>query len=420
MDFEYSDKVKDYLRRINKFMEDHVYDAEPVAKEQVEESGDPHHFPQIVKDLQDKARGEGLWTLFLPDNEWGAGLNNHEYAPMCELMGRSALAPRVFNCAAPDTGNMEILAEYGSPEQKERWLTPLLNAEIRSCFSMTEPEVSGADPTLLRTRADLIGDNYVINGRKWFTSGAYGSSLAIVMAVTNPGGPRHSTTSQILVATDTPGFNIKRAVEYMGHAGGGGHCEVLYEDCTVPESSRLGPEHSGFAIAQARLGPGRIHHCMRCVGGAERALEMMCQRANNRFAHGSYLAEKGVIQDWIAQSRMDIDQARLTVLHAAWKMDVHGKQNARQEISMIKVIAANMLMNVLDRAIQVFGAMGTTDDIPLAMMWRNGRSMRLADGPDEVHKMIIARRELKRWRDKVDPSIARLDYWKARDPELVG
>lgn len=417
MDFEFSPKVKDLQARVTRFMEEHVYDAEKVAEDQIEASGDPHHIPEIVKELQAKAKGEGLWNLFLPDKEYGAGLTNHEYAPLCEIMGRSGIAPRVFNCAAPDTGNMEILAEFGTPEQKERWLLPLLNGEIRSCFSMTEPEVAGSDPTQIRTRADLMDGDWVINGHKWFTSGAYNSALAIAMVVTNPGGPTHSRASQILVPTDTPGFNIVRAVKYMGHAGGGGHCEVKYEDCRVPESNLLGPKHGGFMIAQARLGPGRIHHCMRCIGAAERALEMMCQRANRRFMHGSRLSDKGVVQDWIAQSRIEIDQARLLTLMAAWKMDTVGKENARQEISMIKVVAGNVMLNVVDRAIQTFGAMGTTDDIPLAKVWRFGRSMRLADGPDEVHKMVIARRELRKWRDQLDPSFKHIDYLPDMEPE---
>jgi acyl-CoA dehydrogenase len=411
MDFDLSPKVQDYQKRLLKFMDEYVYDAEEVAIDQVEASGDEHHIPEIVTTLQEKARGEGLWNLFLPDREYGAGLNNHEYAPLCEIMGRSLIAPRIFNCAAPDTGNMEILAEFGTPEQKEHWLKPLLNAEIRSCFSMTEPEVAGSDPTQIRTRADLMDGEWVINGHKWFTSGAYNSALAIAMVVTNQEGASHNRASQILVPTDAPGFNIVRAVKYMGHSGGGGHCEVRYEDCRVPEANLLGPKHGGFMIAQARLGPGRIHHCMRCIGAAERALEMMCQRANHRFMHGSPLADKGVVQDWIAQSRIEIDQIRLLTMLAAWKMDTVGKENARQEISMIKVVAGNVMMAVVDRAIQTFGAMGTTDDIPLAKVWRNGRSMRLADGPDEVHKMVIARRELRRWKDKLDPCFKHIDYF---------
>jgi acyl-CoA dehydrogenase len=397
MDFEPSEKVKLLQSQIERFMHEYVYPAEPVAREQIEQSGDPHHEPKILAELKGRARSLGLWNLFLPDKEHGAGLTNLEYAPLCEIMGRSPLAPRVFNCAAPDTGNMEILAEFGTPEQKKRWLDPLLAGEIRSCFSMTEPEVSGADPTGLRTRADRDGDHYVINGHKWFTSGAVGARFAIVMAVTNPNAPPHQRQSQIIVPTDTPGFHLIRAVPVMGHAGGGGHCEIRYENCRVPVENRLGPEHGGFMIAQARLGPGRIHHCMRAIGVAERAFEIMCRHANTRVAFGGPLGEKQFVQEWIATSRMEIDQARLLVLYAAWKMDTYGKQVARQEISMIKVVVPNMVMHVLDRAIQCLGSLGMSDDTPVAAMWRESRSLRIADGPDEVHKMVVARRELKRF-----------------------
>lgn len=397
MNFEYPEKVRHLQREVGQFMDDYVFPAESEYARQVDESGDPHHEPKIMKELQEKARAKGLWNLFLPDEEYGAGLTNLEYTPLCEVMGRSPIAPRVFNCAAPDTGNMEILAEFGTPEQKKKWLAPLLDGEIRSCFSMTEPEVSGADPTGLRTRAELEGDEYVINGHKWYTSGAIGARFAIVMAVTDPDAPPHARTSQIIVPTDTPGFHLIRAVPVMGHAGGGGHCEIRYENCRVPRSNRLGPEHSGFVIAQARLGPGRIHHCMRAIGAAERGFELMCRHANQREAFGSRLGEKQFVQEWIATSRMEIDQARLLTLYAAWKMDTYGKKQARQEISMIKVVVPNMMMNVLDRAIQCLGSLGMSDDTPIAAMWRHGRGLRIADGPDEVHKMVIARRELKRF-----------------------
>ena len=303
----------------------------------------------IVKELQ-AGKELGLWNLLLPDAEHGAGLTNLEYAPRAEIMGRSFIASRVFNCAAPDTGNMEILAEFGTPEQKKRWLQPLLDGEIRSCFSMTEPEVSGADPTGLRTRAVRDGADWVIDGHKWYTSGAIGAKVAIVMCVTDPNAPPHQRQSQILVPTDAPGFRIERAVSVMGHAGGGGHCEIRYENCRVPVTNTLGPVGGGFMIAQARLGPGRIHHCMRCIGAAERAFEIMCRYANNRVAFGGPLSQKQFVQDWVALSRMEIDQARLLALHVAWKMDAHGKERARQEISMIKVVAPNMMMSVLDRA----------------------------------------------------------------------
>jgi acyl-CoA dehydrogenase len=397
MDFALTPRVEDLRTRLLAFMDQYVYPAEKVAAEQVRASGDEHIEPPIVKELKRKAKAEGLWNLFLSDAKYGAGLKNWEYGLLCEIMGRSFLAPRIFNCNAPDTGNMEILAEFGSVEQKRRWLEPMLAGEMRSCFSMTEPETAGSDPTLLRTRAVRDGDQYVINGHKWFTTGAYGAAFAIAMVVTDPEAAPHRRASMIIVPSDTPGFQLIRAVSVMGHTGGGGHCEIRYEDCRVPASSMLGREGDGFAIAQARLGPGRIHHCMRCIGAAERALELMCKRANTRYAHGSVLAEKSVIQNWVAESRMEIEQARLLTLHAAWKMDTVGKKEARQEIAMIKVVAANMMMNVLDRAIQVFGAMGVSDDTPIARMWREGRTMRLADGPDEVHKMTIARRELRRW-----------------------
>jgi acyl-CoA dehydrogenase len=397
MDFSITPKVEDLRHRLIAFMDEHVYAAEKLAAQQVHASGDQHLEPPIMKELKKKARAQGLWNLFLPDKEYGAGLNNQEYGVLCEVMGRSQIASRIFNCNAPDTGNMEILAEFGSPEQKKRWLQPLLDGEIRSCFSMTEPETAGSDPTLLRTRAVREGDQYVINGHKWFTSGAYGAAFAIAMVVTDPDAPPHRRASQIIVPTDTPGFNLVRPVPVMGHTGGGGHAEVLYENCRVPVTNVLGGEGLGFAIAQARLGPGRIHHCMRCIGAAERAFELMCKRANTRYTHGSLLAEKGIIQTWIADSRIEIDSARLMVLNAAWKMDTIGKKEARQEIAMIKVVVPNMMLTVLDRAIQVHGAMGVSDDTPIARMWRDGRSMRIADGPDEVHKMTIARRELRKW-----------------------
>jgi acyl-CoA dehydrogenase len=395
--FELSDRARMIQEQLQRFMDERVYPSERLYVEQVEASGDPHCEPPIMKELRAKAKGLGLWNLFLPDPEYGPGLTNLEYTPLCEIMGRSPIAPRVFNCQAPDTGNAEILAEFGTPEQKERFLKPLLEGDVRSCFSMTEPEVSGADPTGLRTVARRDGDHYVIDGHKWYTSGAIGAGFAIVMAATNPKAPPHERQSQIIVPTNTPGFNIVRAVSVMGHAGGGGHCEIRYENCRVPVANRLGPESAGFMIAQARLGPGRIHHCMRAIGQAERAFEIMCRHANTRVAFGGPLGEKQFVQEWVATSRMEIDQARLLTLYAAWKMDKYGKKVARQEISMIKVVVPNMMMQVLDRAIQCLGSLGMSDDTPVALMWRHGRSLRIADGPDEVHKMVIARRELKRF-----------------------
>jgi acyl-CoA dehydrogenase len=398
MDFSPSPQVEQLLERIRSFMDEHVYPNEREAAEAIdEEVGAGVPYPQIVLEIRERAHADGLWNLFMPDERYGPGLTNWEYGILCEEMGRSPmLAPMAFNCSAPDTGNMEILAEHGSDEQQERWLQPLLDGEIRSCFSMTEPEVSGSDPTTLRATGELDGDEWVINGHKWFTSGAVGAALAIAMVVTEPEGHPYARASMILVPTDTPGFDLIRPIPVMGHDRGPGHCEIRYEDCRVPASNLLGERGMGFVIAQDRLGPGRIHHCMRAIGTAERAIEMMCDRANSRQAFGGPLADKQFIQDFVAKSRMEVDQARLLTLYAAWKMDTAGKRAARQEISMIKVVAANVVMDVLDRAIQTHGSLGMTEDTPLAAMWRFSRMLRLADGPDEVHKMVIARRELGR------------------------
>jgi acyl-CoA dehydrogenase len=406
VDFTPSPRVEELRERITGFTDEHVNPVEAEALRALDEEVGPGvAYPAILVELRERAKSEGLWNLFMPDERYGAGLTNWEYGMLCEIMGRSLVAPMVFNCSAPDTGNMEILAEYGSEEQKDRWLQPLLENHTRSCFSMTEPETSGSDPTNLQSRGELEGDEWVINGHKWFTSGAVGADIAIVMVVTDPEAQPHKRASMILVPTDTPGFVLVRPISVMGHAGGPGHCEIRYEDCRVPAENLLGPRGEGFTIAQARLGPGRIHHCMRAIGAAERALEMMCRRANERVVFGGPLGEKQFVQDFIAKSRIEIDGARLMVLHAAWKMDTEGKRAARQEISMIKVVAANVCMDVLDRAIQVHGALGVSDDTPLAMMWRSLRMLRLADGPDEVHKMVIAVRELHRWREDT-PAVA--------------
>jgi acyl-CoA dehydrogenase len=399
MDFELSPRVEELRGRIRAFLDEHVYPVELDAMRALDGEVAPGKaYPDILEEIRERARSEGLWNLFMPDDRYGAGLTNVEYGVLCEEMGRSpAIAPMAFNCSAPDTGNMEILAEHGSDEQVEAWLRPLLEGTIRSCFSMTEPEVSGSDPTTLRTAAVLEGDEWVLNGHKWFTSGAVGASVAIVMCVTDPDAQPYARASMILVPTDAPGFNLVRPVPVMGHDGGPGHCEILYEDCRVPASNLLGPRGAGFVIAQDRLGPGRIHHCMRAIGTSERAIEMMCRRANSREAFGGKLAEKQFVQDFIALSRMEVEQARLLTLLAAWKMDTAGKRAARREVSMIKVVAANVVMDVLDRAIQVHGALGMSDDTPLAWMWRFSRMLRVADGPDEVHKMVIARRELNHW-----------------------
>jgi acyl-CoA dehydrogenase len=396
MDFSLSPRVEELRDRVAAFMAEHV---EPVEAEALraldEEVGPGVPYPAMLVELRERAKADGLWNLFMPDERHGVGLSNWEYGVLCEHMGRSLVAPMVFNCSAPDTGNIEILADHGTEEQRERWLGPLLEGEIRSCFSMTEPELPGSDPTNLATRAVREGDEWAIDGHKWFTSGAVGAEVAIVMAVTDPDAAPHRRASMILVPLDTPGFNLVRPVSVMGHEAGPGHCEIRYEGCRVPAANLLGEQGRGFAIAQDRLGPGRIHHCMRAIGAAERALELMCARAIEREAFGGPLAEKQFVQDFIARSRIEIDGARLMVLHAAWKMDTEGKRAARQEISEIKVVAANVFMDVLDRAIQVHGALGVSDDLPLALMWRQGRWLRLADGPDEVHKMAIALRELR-------------------------
>jgi acyl-CoA dehydrogenase len=404
MDFNPSPEVAQLRERVLDFMDAEIYPQEREIMEALDaEVGAGVPYPQNLAAVREKAKGEGLWNLFMPDERFGPGLTNWEYGLLCEEMGRSPMAaPMAFNCSAPDTGNMEILAEHGTAEQRERWLEPLLEGRIRSCFSMTEPEVSGSDPTLLQARAELDGDEWVINGHKWFTSGAVGADLAIAMVVTDPDAHPYGRASMICVPTDNPGFNLVRPISVMGHDGGPGHCEIRYEDCRVPKEFLLGERGAGFAVAQDRLGPGRIHHCMRAIGTAERAHEMMCRRANERSAFGGPLGDKQFVQESIATSRMEIDQARLLTLYAAWKMDTEGKRAARQAISAIKIVAANMVMDVLDRAIQIHGSLGMTDDTPLAIMWRFSRMLRLADGPDEVHKMVLARRELNRWSKRAE------------------
>jgi acyl-CoA dehydrogenase len=404
MDFSPSQRVEELKARIDAFLEEHYYPHElAIFNELDEEVGPGVPYPKRLVELRERAKAEGLWNLFLPDEEHGTGLTNWEYGMICEAMGRSPIAPMVFNCSAPDTGNAEILVDHGTPEQKQRWLEPLLEGTIRSCFSMTEPDTAGSDPTGLAGSAVLDGDEWVIDAHKWFTSGAVGASVAIAMVVTDPDAAPHKRASMILVPTDAPGFNLVRPVSVMGHSGGPGHCEIRYESCRVPKENLLGERGAGFKIAQDRLGPGRIHHCMRAIGAAERAHEMMCRRATERHAFGGPLAEKQFVQDFIAKSRIEIDGARLMVLNAAWQMDELGKREARQAISMTKVVAANVVMDVLDRAIQVHGALGVSDDTPLAAMWRGLRMLRLADGPDEVHKMVIALRELNKYRQQ-DPS----------------
>ena len=399
MDFDFGPKVEEYRTRLTDFMESAVYPAEKTYRQQTRDAHSTTFHPPVMEDLKKEARSRGLWNLFLPDTRFGAGLNNLEYAPLAEITGRSFLAPEAMNCAAPDTGNMEILAEFGSPEQQERWLKPLLEAEIRSAFAMTEPEVASSDATNIRTSIVREGDQYVINGRKWFTSGA-GSprcKFLIVMGVTNPDSDAYKRQSMVLVPIDTPGLDVKRTLPVFGFEHEGGHAEIIFTDVRVPAENLLGEEGSGFAIAQARLGPGRIHHCMRAIGMAERAYDLMCTRVLTRKAFGKELARQGVIQDWIAESRIRIEQARLLVLKTAWLMDTMGKEAAKVEISAIKVVAPNVAQWVIDHAIQAFGAAGVTEDFGLPEMFAGARSLRIADGPDEVHKMVIARRELARY-----------------------
>jgi acyl-CoA dehydrogenase len=398
MDFSLSAKVTELRDRLVAFMDEAVYQAEVVYRDQVEASGDPHFHPPVMEDLKAQARARGLWNLFLPNEKWGAGLTNLEYAPLAEITGRSpAIAPEALNCAAPDTGNMELLAEFGTPQQQDEWLVPLLQGEIRSCFGMTEPEVASSDATNIRSRIERDGDHYVINGRKWWTTGAMSSrcKLCIFMGVTDPQADTYHRQSMILVPLDAPGVTVVRPLSVFGYDDGGGDGDVVFDNVRVPAGNLLGTEGSGFTLAQARLGPGRIHHCMRSIGMAERAFDLMCQRAHSRVAFGKPLAEQGVVQDAIAESRIEIEQARLLVLKAAWLMDTVGNKGARIEISAIKVIAPRLACTVIDRAIQIHGGAGVCQDFPLASMYAGARALRIADGPDEVHKMTIARRELR-------------------------
>jgi acyl-CoA dehydrogenase len=398
MDFTYSDKVKDLSRRIDAFMVRHIYPNEKTYQEQVAK-GDRWEPTAIVEDLKKKARAEGLWNLFLPESTRGAGLTNLEYAPLCEIMGRSPIAPETFNCSAPDTGNMEVLERYGTDEQKEKWLTPLLAGEIRSCFAMTEPQVASSDATNIESRIVREGDQYVINGRKWWSSGAGDPrcKIFIFMGKTDPAAPKHKQQSMILVPRDTPGVGILRMLPVFGYDDAPhGHGEVVFENARVPVSNVLLGEGRGFEIAQGRLGPGRIHHCMRAIGVAERALEAMVKRVKSRVAFGKSLAEQATIRADIANSRIEIDQARLLTLQAAYLMDTVGNKEARAQIAMIKVVAPNMALRVIDRAIQAHGGAGVSNDFPLASWWAHMRTLRLADGPDEVHRETIAKVELAR------------------------
>lgn len=399
MDFAYSEKVNALRIRVSQFMDRYIYPNQQTYREQIERSGNPHHHAEIVDELKAIAKSEGLWNLFLPDKEYGAGLTNLEYAPLAEIMGRVGWASEVFNCAAPDTGNMEILAEFGTPEQKRQWLQPLLDGEIRSAFAMTEPDVASSDATNIQLTIRREGNEYVLNGRKWWCSGAARPrcKIFIVMGKTDPDNPDpHRQQSMVLVPRDTPGLTIVRNLPVMGYVDNESHCELKFDNVRVPVSNLLGEEGGGFAIAQARLGPGRIHHCMRSIGAAQYALELMCQRAATRIAFGKPLAEQGMIQDYIAQSVLEIEQARLLTLKAAWMIDTLGKKAAQNEIAMIKIVAPEMLTNVVNRAIQVFGGAGVSDDFPLAAMWAHGRTMHIVDGPDEVHKRSLARATVRR------------------------
>jgi acyl-CoA dehydrogenase len=405
MDFSFDDTTKRLQDQLWSFMDEHVYPAEGVFARQVAEAADPWARPPVMEELKAEARRRGLWNLFLPGEHGdyhGAGLSNLQYAPLAEIMGRSpSLAPEATNCAAPDTGNMEVLAMFGSPDQQARWLKPLLEGSIRSAFCMTEPDVASSDATNITTRIERDGADYVINGRKWWSSGALNPNcqILVVMGKTEPGAERHRQQSMVLVPRDTPGVDVKRGVHVFGYTDGphGGHAEVVFTDVRVPVTNLVAGQGDGFAISQARLGPGRIHHCMRALGMAERALELMCGRAKARVAFGRPLADQGVVREWIADSRIRIDQARLLVLKAAWLMDTVGNQGAHTEIQAIKVAAPAALEFVVDKAIQTHGGAGVSQDFPLAQLFASARTMRIFDGPDEVHRRSLARRELARY-----------------------
>ncbi|MFD7594553.1 acyl-CoA dehydrogenase family protein [Kitasatospora sp. NPDC059812] len=401
MDFAYDARTNELREQLLAFMDQHVHPAEAALAQQLADPArEAWSIPPVVAELQAEARKQGLWNLFLP-GERGAGLTNLQYAPLAEITGRSPhLAPPALNCAAPDTGNMELLAQFGTAEQRERWLRPLLDAEIRSAFAMTEPEVASSDATNIATRIERDGDEYVVNGRKWYITGAMNPQcrILIVMGKTDPAAEPHRQQSMVLVPRDTPGVTVRRGMTVFGYddADHGGHAEVLFEDVRVPIGNLIGEEGAGFAIAQARLGPGRIHHCMRAIGIAERALELMCRRVNGRVAFGRPLAEQGVVQDWIAESRVRIEQLRLLVLKTAWLMDTVGNRGAHTEIQAIKIATPRTVEWILDKAVQAHGAAGVSQDTPLAQLWAGNRTLRLADGPDEVHKRSLARRELRR------------------------
>lgn len=410
MDFEYSPKTQEFRFRVRDFMDRYVVPANTRWRREVAAGERP---PTVVEELKALARAEGLWNLFLPGlhaDEPGMRLTNLEYAPLAEIMGQLTWASEVFNCSAPDTGNMELLHMFATPPQRHRWLEPLLQGEIRSCFAMTEPDTASSDATNISTRIATDGADYVINGRKWFITGAADPRcrLAIVMGNTAPEGPPHRRQSMVLVPMDTPGIEIVRNISVMNHLSVESHCEIVFRNVRVPRANLLGEQGGGFALAQARLGPGRIHHCMRTIGQCELALDLMCERAQERKTFGRYLHEHGSVAEWIALSRCEIEQARLLVLKTAWLIDSKGAKAAAAEISMIKAIAPRMQTTILDRAIQTFGAMGLSPDTPLAELWTMGRSLRIADGPDEVHLRAIARREIARSRETLGAAAAHL------------
>ncbi|MFJ9703052.1 acyl-CoA dehydrogenase family protein [Streptomyces fradiae] len=403
MDFAMDARTEELRKRLLDFMDAHVYPAEAVAEEQRAELASPWDTPPVVEELKAEARRRGLWNLFLPDGEYGAGLTNLQYAPLAEITGRSPhLAPTALNCAAPDTGNMEVLAQFGTPEQRERWLEPLLAGEIRSAFAMTEPDVASSDATNIETRIERDGGEYVVTGRKWYISGAMNPDcrVFIVMGKTDPDGPDvRRQQSMLLVPRDTPGVEVRRAMRVYGYEdhSHGGHAEVVFDRARVPVANLVGEEGGGFAIAQARLGPGRIHHCMRLIGMAERAIELMCRRAVSRTAFGKPLAAQGQVHAWIADARVAVEQLRLLVLKTAWLMDTVGNRGANTEIQAIKIATPRTVVDVIDRAVQLHGAGGVSQDFPLAELWAAARTLRLADGPDEVHQRSLARRELRRY-----------------------
>jgi acyl-CoA dehydrogenase len=400
--FTVSDRAKRYQADLLDFMDERVYPAEETYEHQMRESGDPHFQPPVLEELKAEARRRGLWNLFHPHPEWGPGLTNLEYAPLAEIMGHSHIAAEACNCSAPDTGNMEVLTLFGTGEHKEKYLKPLLDGTIRSAFAMTEPAVASSDATNIELRMTRDGDGYLLNGRKWFASNAMHKNVRvlIVMGKTDPDAPAHRQQSMVVVPIDAPGITIVRSLPVFGYMDREGHAEITFDNVRVPAADLLKGEGEGFAISQARLGPGRIHHCMRAIGVAERALELMCRRADSRVTFGQPLSERANIQDWIAESRIAIEQCRLLTLKAAWLMDTVGNKQARTEIAAIKVAAPAMALEILDRAIQVHGAAGVTNDFFLASAWAHVRTLRLADGPDEVHKRGIARMELRKYRTK--------------------